>query len=47
MLAMLALTPAERAAMGARSRAIAEAEFDVSIVETRYLEALARAGVTD
>lgn len=45
MLAMLALTPGERAAMGARSRAIAEAEFDVAIVEARYLEALARAGV--
>lgn len=44
MLAMLALTPAERAALGARSRAIAETEFDVSVVETRYLEAIARAG---
>lgn len=45
MLAMLALTLGERAAMGARSRAIAEAEFDVAVVEARYLEALARAGV--
>lgn len=45
MLAMLALTPGERAAMGARSRAIAEAEFDVAVVEARYLEALARAGI--
>lgn len=44
MLAMLALTPAERAAMGARSRRIAETEFDVSVVEARYLEAIARAG---
>lgn len=44
MLAMLALTPAERAALGARSRAIAETEFDVSVVEARYLEAIARAG---
>ena len=43
MCAMLALTPAERAAMGARSRSIAETEFDVSIIEARYLEALARA----
>lgn len=43
MLAMLALTPAERAAMGARSRRIAESEFDVSVVEARYLEAIARA----
>ena len=43
MLAMLALSPAERARMGARSRAIAEREFDVSVVEARYLEAIARA----
>lgn len=43
MRAMLALTPAERAAMGARSREIAETEFDVSVVEARYLEAIARA----
>lgn len=49
MLAMLALTPAERAVMGARGREIAEREFDVSVVETRYLEAIARAGgpITD
>lgn len=44
MLAMLALSSAERAAMGARSRAIAEAEFDVSVVEARYRSAIARAG---
>lgn len=43
MRAMLALSPAQRAAMGARSRAIAEAEFDVALVEQRYLEAIARA----
>lgn len=43
MLAMLALTPAERTAMGARGRQIAEREFDVSVVEARYLEAIARA----
>ena len=46
MSAMLALTPAERAAMGARGREIAEQEFDVSVVEERYLDALARAGVS-
>lgn len=43
MCAMLALSPAERAAMGAKSRAIAEAEFDTVVVEARYLEAIARA----
>lgn len=43
MRAMLALSPAARAAMGARSRAIAEAEFDTAVVEARYLEAIARA----
>lgn len=43
MLAMLALDPAERAAMGARGRAIAESEFDVSVVEARYIAAIARA----
>lgn len=46
MLAMLALTPAEREKMGARGREIAEREFDVSVVEARYLEAIARAGVS-
>lgn len=40
MLAMLALLPAERAAMGARSRTIAEAEFDTAVVEACYLEAI-------
>ena len=40
MLAMLALTPAERAEMGRRSRGIAEAEFDTAVVEDRYLEAI-------
>lgn len=40
MLAMLALDPAERAAMGRRSRAIAEEEFDTRVVEDRYLEAI-------
>jgi len=43
MLAMLAISPAERSAMGARSRAIAEAEFDVAVVEQRYLDAISRA----
>ncbi|KQS04355.1 glycosyl transferase [Sphingomonas sp. Leaf357] len=43
MLAMLALTPADRATMGARSRKIAEQEFDVTLVEARYLEAIGRA----
>lgn len=43
MLAMLALSPEERAAMGAKSRAIAEAEFDVAVVEARYLDAIAQA----
>ncbi len=43
MLAMLALTSADRAAMGARSRQIAEQEFNVLLVETRYLDAIARA----
>ena len=43
MLAMLALDPAERAAMGKRGRAIAESEFDVAVIEARYLEAIARA----
>jgi glycosyltransferase involved in cell wall biosynthesis len=43
MGAMLDLSPEARAAMGARSRAIAEAEFDTRVVENRYLDALARA----
>lgn len=43
MRAMIALSPAERTAMGARSRAITEAEFDVAVVEQRYLDAIARA----
>jgi glycosyltransferase involved in cell wall biosynthesis len=43
MLAMLALTSADRAAMGARSRQIAEQEFNVLLVEARYLDAIARA----
>ena len=43
MLAFLALDPAERTAMGRRSREIAEREFDVSVVEARYLEAIATA----
>jgi glycosyltransferase involved in cell wall biosynthesis len=43
MLAMLALPHAARVAMGLRSRAIAEAEFDVTVVEDRYLEAIGRA----
>lgn len=40
---MLALDPAARRAMGARSRAIAEAEFDTVVVEDRYMEAIRRA----
>ncbi|MEG3089315.1 glycosyltransferase family 4 protein [Sphingomonas sp. PB4P5] len=43
MLAMLAMNPAERMRMGQRSREIAEQEFDVSVVEARYLEAIERA----
>jgi glycosyltransferase involved in cell wall biosynthesis len=43
MLAMLALTSEARRAMGERSRAIAEAEFDTAVVEARYLGAVARA----
>ena len=43
MAAMLDLDPRVRAAMGRKSRAIAEAEFDVAIVEARYLDAIARA----
>ena len=43
MLALLGLTPDARAAMGRRSRTIAEREFDVSVVEARYLDAIARA----
>ncbi len=42
MLALLGLTPDARAAMGRRSRTIAEREFDVSVVEARYLDAIAR-----
>jgi glycosyltransferase involved in cell wall biosynthesis len=43
MLRMLALDPAERAAMGLRGRAIAEAEFDTAVVERQYLAAIERA----
>ncbi|WP_242097935.1 glycosyltransferase family 4 protein [Sphingomonas sp. CROZ-RG-20F-R02-07] len=43
MLAMLALTPEARMAMGRNSRAIAEREFDVAIIEARYLDAIERA----
>lgn len=43
MMAMLAISPAERARMGARSRAIAVAEFDTAFIEDRYLEAIRRA----
>ncbi|RXD02147.1 glycosyltransferase family 1 protein [Sphingomonas sp. UV9] len=43
MLAFLALDTDARAAMGRRSREIAEREFDVSVVEARYLEAIATA----
>jgi glycosyltransferase involved in cell wall biosynthesis len=40
---MLELAPDARAAFGQRSREIAETEFDVSIVEARYLDAIERA----
>lgn len=40
MLALLALDPPALAAMGARSRAIAEWEFDVRVVEDRYIAAI-------
>lgn len=43
MLALLALDAEARTAMGRRSREIAEREFDVSVVEARYLDAIARA----
>jgi glycosyltransferase involved in cell wall biosynthesis len=43
MLTLLALTPDERTAMGACSREIAKREFDVTVVEERYLAAIARA----
>ena len=43
MLALLDLDADARATMGRRSRAIAEREFDVSVVEARYLDAIARA----
>jgi glycosyltransferase involved in cell wall biosynthesis len=43
MLALLDLTADARAAMGRRSREIAEREFDVLVVEARYLDAIARA----
>jgi hypothetical protein len=43
MLALLGLDTDARAAMGHRSRAIAEREFDVSVVEARYLDAIASA----
>jgi len=43
MLALLDLDAAGRAAMGRRSREIAEGEFDVSVVEARYLAAITRA----
>ncbi len=43
MLAFLALDADARAAMGRRSREIAEREFDVSVVEVRYLAAIASA----
>ena len=46
MLSMVSLTHAEREEMGARGRAIAEREFDVSVVEARYLDAIARAGIS-
>ncbi len=46
MLSMVSLTHAEREEMGARGRAIAEREFDVSVVEELYLEAIARAGIS-
>lgn len=47
MLAFLALDPAAWAAMGARSRALAEQEFDTAVVEARYLAAIARATGSD
>ena len=40
MLAFLALPPAEREAMGRASRSIAEREFDVGLIEERYLDAI-------
>ena len=40
MLAFLDRTPAERAAMGSASRAIAEREFDVGLIEDLYLTAI-------
>jgi glycosyltransferase involved in cell wall biosynthesis len=43
MFALLDLDAPARAAMGRRSREIAEREFDVSVVEARYLDAIARA----
>lgn len=43
MLGLLDLSADGRAAMGRRSREIAEREFDVSVVEARYLNAIARA----
>lgn len=43
MQGMLALAPAERARLAMRSREIAEQEFDVALVEARYLDAIARA----
>lgn len=42
MLAFLELPPAERVAMGRASRSLAEREFDVTIIEERYLEAVAK-----
>lgn len=45
MLRMLALDPADRAAMGQRGRALAEAEFDTSVVEAQYLAAIERATI--
>jgi len=41
MFALLDLSADARAAMGRRSREIAEREFDVSVVEARYLDAIA------
>lgn len=43
MLAMVSLSPERRNEMSERSRRIAEDEFDTAIVESRYLEAIARA----
>jgi glycosyltransferase involved in cell wall biosynthesis len=40
MLQLVALPPAERAALGAKSRAIAESEYDERLVVERYLAAL-------